>query len=563
MAVYDQIETSEKAEAGVSSTELPGVLAAAKAVKSSGVSDSDISETMSVAYNARIGKLSTILRMIHTGQNVAIACEGDSLTYGQDTSGDGTTDYINGATQPRSVTPWPETMDAVVPDLAKWGSDITVENRGYPGDTTGLAITRWASASAVDLVFMMYGTNDANGYGGTTTDFDDFKPNYRTLIERRLAQGSTVVLMVPPRLRSTLDNAVLQPYRLAVVELAAEYDLLCIDVNDLLSLDKEDCWYDGVHFKARSYADIGWNLSALLCDQIYDVEDGTLITAQHNPWTTTNKISDENYRYGMVGVVKGVDQGFGKERRLYVAVRAKQDVTIALDMHSADAGSKSAVVRTYYGDTDYTGNGPGGDHSSKIVRFGNVTPGLRLIKIETTSSNDAYLNAIEFKNFAVATEYQSYPIAGFAGLRKLTTLPPGAYDVFSNRQYFADFIFQFNFSNLNDSAWQGAFIATEPYREGGNPSGVLVLRKGGSNLLIRKITAGSNDGDLLDVGGVFPGAGDWSGVITVHRNDTGWLFYVDGTLQHTETTGITSAMGYPGVRLNSLTAQVDSVIVQD
>lgn len=122
-----------------------------------------------------------------------ISAEGDSITYGQDTSSALTLPPINGAVQTRSVTPWPETLAAQL-------GQITVVNRGFPGDRTNDGLERWKSAAAPDLAIIAYGVNNWGNYGGYAdgiTTVDIYRRELYALIERRQRQGAQVLVLAP------------------------------------------------------------------------------------------------------------------------------------------------------------------------------------------------------------------------------------------------------------------------------------------------------------------------------------------------------------------------------
>jgi len=73
-----------------------------------------------------------------------IAAEGDSITYGQDTSATGGQPPINDGVLGRSISPFPETLAAQLGRCA-------VVNRGYPGDRSVEGLVRWQNEAATEL----------------------------------------------------------------------------------------------------------------------------------------------------------------------------------------------------------------------------------------------------------------------------------------------------------------------------------------------------------------------------------------------------------------------------
>lgn len=124
-----------------------------------------------------------------------LAFEGHSLTYGNDTTA-GTEHLppINAASQRRSRSPFPEAVGEAL-------KGAIVSNRGFPGDRAKEGIARWADAPPVDVVIVLYGTNDFGNFGGyedRPRTLDAFQADLTTLVDRRVAQCSPTLLLTPP-----------------------------------------------------------------------------------------------------------------------------------------------------------------------------------------------------------------------------------------------------------------------------------------------------------------------------------------------------------------------------
>lgn len=177
-----------------------------------------------------------------------IAAEGDSLTYGMDTGG--TRPAINGASFMRSASPYPEQL------AKKLGGGVRVENLGYPGDVATQGITRWKDAKPAEIVFIMYGTNDAAKY----VPLADFKATLNALVARRVAQGAKVVLLTPPPAEDRALETLIGPYRVAVKEVARARGVYSFDNVKALAGVK-GMWTDGLHLSAQAYAMMGARLA--------------------------------------------------------------------------------------------------------------------------------------------------------------------------------------------------------------------------------------------------------------------------------------------------------------
>ena len=201
---------------------------------------------------------------IARGETTTISCYGDSLTYGQDEFSASRQGPTNGAGQARSPTPFPETMAAVL--AARPGTSVIVHNRGYPGDNAASGLARWADDERCDLAILMYGTNDANNFGGLgLVSVEDYRSTMGVMIDRLLAGGSAVALLLPPRFTVSALNTAFAPFSQALHSLARTLGLPVFETAVFLSgirLDEQTV--DGVHLAPLAYARIGEALAELL-----------------------------------------------------------------------------------------------------------------------------------------------------------------------------------------------------------------------------------------------------------------------------------------------------------
>ncbi|MBR0851334.1 hypothetical protein JQ543_26555 [Bradyrhizobium diazoefficiens] len=178
-----------------------------------------------------------------------IAFEGDSTTYGQDTSQEsGGISAINGAGQTRSRVPFPEQLGTLLAGQAR------ISNRGYPGDRTIDALARWQNAQRVDLVFLMYGTNDCANFGrlaGGSVSIGDYRRNLVKLVLHHSSRGEKVVLMTAPPLQDRLLEARLEEYRETMRSVARETHVGLIDISRVIQ-GVQDKWTDGVHLSVSA-----------------------------------------------------------------------------------------------------------------------------------------------------------------------------------------------------------------------------------------------------------------------------------------------------------------------
>lgn len=190
-------------------------------------------------------------RLRNTDDKLTIACFGDSLTYGYDVNSsdirpadETPTDDGTMHTKTRASVSYPESLQEFF-DLIYPGR-ITIKNMGFAGDTTKTAYAHWY-ASGADLVIFMLGTNDANKQSIT-----DYTLWYRKLINRELENGSSVVILTPPK-RKLLADKNIATYRNASIILAKELNVPCVDmVNELANIDYSN-YSDTTHFNGKGY----------------------------------------------------------------------------------------------------------------------------------------------------------------------------------------------------------------------------------------------------------------------------------------------------------------------
>lgn len=202
-----------------------------------------------------------IAERIRQHQPVRIRCYGDSLTYGQDEKSERRLPPINGASQTRSMSPYPETLLATF--VAAGFDAVIVRNCGYPGDNAAAGLKRWDNEFACDLAYLMYGSNDANNYGllGFAT-VEEFEANLRAMIAQLVGLQVATVLVLPPPTAFDDQNDRLQPFLAAARALAANYKLVLFDAAEILgTMTVEERYLDGVHLSPAAAARLGEHLA--------------------------------------------------------------------------------------------------------------------------------------------------------------------------------------------------------------------------------------------------------------------------------------------------------------
>jgi lysophospholipase L1-like esterase len=189
---------------------------------------------------------------------IKIACEGTSLTYGQNVPG--VSPPINGASQTRALYQYPSTLQSALNGIQM---RVNVINRGFPGDRTIEGLTRWKDSTLADVCILEYGTNDAfnfAGYADGTIDTAHFHLNLLKLVQRRLNEGSYVILVSPPQLNPV--NPALNTYKTVIARVGTALNIKVFDVADFMTVPED--YFDGVHLTASGYRIWGENIANLI-----------------------------------------------------------------------------------------------------------------------------------------------------------------------------------------------------------------------------------------------------------------------------------------------------------
>ncbi|HCE4999834.1 TPA: phage tail protein [Vibrio parahaemolyticus] len=230
---------------------------------------------------SRLFQVGTPLQQLHNaiekmidGNPISICCYGDSMTYGFDLNGTG--EPVNGSNDKRAEIQYPSALGSAL--FAATGVSNAVINRGFPGDTSRSWKTRWPSSTYSDVVFIMYGHNDAKNIddvAGNSAEVScfEFKNNIEDLIVRELKNGSAVILLLPPSLLNGVLSDVdvvrkrqqrIMNYRGVLIELSKQYKIPFIDVSELVGWMGEFAYSDNTHYNSYGYNEWGWNLASVL-----------------------------------------------------------------------------------------------------------------------------------------------------------------------------------------------------------------------------------------------------------------------------------------------------------
>ena len=209
--------------------------------------------------NQNLANRGIVITKVKSGESLKIACEGTSLTYGEDIEG---TDTISAALPggpTRAKLQYPTVMLQALNN-----PKITLSLRGFPGDRTTDALTRWQDSTSADICIIEYGTNDAYNFAslpGGVVPVDLYQSQLKQLVERRINQGAWVILCLPPLLESNTNS--IGAYRTAAIKIAEQLNLPVLDVEESIK-DILKPYSDRVHLNATGYQKWGLDMANLL-----------------------------------------------------------------------------------------------------------------------------------------------------------------------------------------------------------------------------------------------------------------------------------------------------------
>jgi lysophospholipase L1-like esterase len=488
--------------------------------------------------------LADVIATAHAGGSITIACYGDSLTYGQDTSANGQSTQINSSSITRSRYPYPETLaDALA--LNTFTVAPTVYNRGYPGDTAAMGYSRWSSASSTDVAILMFGTNDGKVLGVTIATF---RENMVLWIERELGKGAVVILMTPPLVNEFITENNISAYRATVAKLAEEYDLLCINTEEQLS-GLSTMWAetsDLVHLSSYAYAELGWQLSTLFVSR--DVA-ANAISSNSTYWPA----DAVGYGGSLLIHSSGKSGAFIQlttNQRYIICGYFEDDVLPMIHSYNTNASNVTIAIQ-YGGNGTYRGLvAPELVHVAAVATRQSVAgpilrKGYRSLMILNSGAQNAYIEGIEFSDPKTPAISQ--------GILKKSQALSGVFQSARLTSAIGTFWTAVDYSNPLTSPY--TFTASVNIVD---LAGLAVLSKrAGASMLqdFLYVFRVGNDLYVRDFIGSTPttytaasafSSGAFNGEISIELIGTQLQVYLDGVLKITVAT-VTNVSGYPAL----------------
>lgn len=499
-----------------------------------------------------VRSLPTVLKKANDGETITIACYGDSLTYGQDTSATGGQPPINGATQGRSPKPYPEMLGT---SLSTIGITATIRNRGYPGDTSADGLTRWATDIASDVAIIMYGTNDAINAGGTgLVSVDDFRKNIVTMIEREAAKGAAVILMSPPNVAERIKNAQIAPYRAQVRLLAEAYGLPFIDAAEQLETIT-NLWTDNLHLTTFGYTELGWHIASLFANR-----EGSILTVGAGQlFHPTDHIGyGGSTSFKVVSGSKGANYLIELAAGQVYAIGVYCDEDVIPVIHSVNSQVDNSAISAYYAGAPSATSGvktAGLAHASSLgyrqkLTAQKLSKGYRTLYLLNNGTAFAYIEAVEFQSISqpamtLGFFAKSDALSGIHQPARISNATNGWVAADVSRMLTADCQFCARLTLGTEAIGGIALMNGFQVVPNTFSDNVIMAIRSGAILGIREIINGVVGADT-PASGVFPATGTWTGEIEMEIVGTTCNVYVDGVLKVTKT-GITVNRGYPAL----------------
>lgn len=217
----------------------------------------------SAEYRAKnIAKLASVNYMIRKKQPVNVLFQGDSITAGYDVN---TTDSVpaeNGDNVRHASVTYPERFVSFMNEQV--GVTVTPTYRAISGYTAQRAYDNpsWQSNPNCDLVFIMYGINDANGSGGTT--HESYMQYMELMIRRLIDWNIGVVVLTCAAGDLGANNPAFQIYAQQVKNMAMIYGCAYMNAHEVqYNKLAGTVQSDATHFNSMGYIKLGEALTSM------------------------------------------------------------------------------------------------------------------------------------------------------------------------------------------------------------------------------------------------------------------------------------------------------------
>lgn len=468
------------------------------------------------------------------GGTLLVHWYGDSLTEGYRAGGAG--GVVNSGLATSTIRP-PDRLQAALAYAFSGIATVTVQNFGVAGQTTkqgydtwgpsggaGLQAGRWALAQvAPNISILMYGYNDANGYGGTTSSISESRDYISRWCARELARGSYPIVLIPPHIQEVAADRTLQPYREAHRQVAVERSLVNVDMDDQISWMGAARWSDGVHLSDIGYNELGWHLAALFSSKAGAALPHVAGGSQLTPYTNG---LDGGVLFTFAGARDGALRTIATTKTLGVGVYCEADVYPEVTTYNAGGTVRDMTI--YYagagsGVPNLAIKSPGtGNKRSKVL--GQRLPrGYRYMTIlnDASPAADAFFEGLKFKapNRATASPFSGDRATCVGGVAsKMGETGDWCFIDYEAKTY-AGWEVEFR-GTIPDDGNVGLVMAFDQDQslKSGSANQLMVLRSATTpSTLILRTRVNGVDTDVTDPS-FFPASGDYVGVLKIVAN---------------------------------------------
>lgn len=512
--------------------------------------------------------LGEIVQMLAAGLPVTFDCFGDSLMWGllgdyvltniaQDNG------YIGAATAAgsipyRSSLTIPQAFEAGLRSAHRnnpvSGTNAVVRNCGYPGDKAYDSLRRWRDRPFSTVSLIMLGSNDGvDNRPGVQTRYA-----MRELIETRLDLGSFVILLLPPEWPDAAINARIQVARSIAVELAEEYDLLCVDMRDQLQPLGSKQWVgptDG-HLSKDGYELGGWDLAAIFAPTAGAAPlrfgPGRRIAGGDFP------VAGSGANISRITSLISRDQSLvsiAPTFRATMGIYVESDCVPYLEIVNETPGTARHMAYIRVNKTELTAeftNVPLDGVYRRAFTPRLLHRGYRMVQLEGVGAAAAYFDALTGQDPAlhVQTADGAYRRSSLSETRRPVVFS-GSGAWFAREGILTPWAHHFEGhltlhpNGGNGLSVMGGVDTVLPY---GSAVQIIILRDGAS-LVLRDLTGGRPDSVIANV---FPATGNWSGSIHVEIThpspaSANINVYVDGDYKGSRAGPLSCSGGYVGL----------------
>lgn len=334
---------------------------------------------------------------IFAGTSISIEFRGHSIFYGLRTGG--ALPPINGNSNNRTAFNIPDRVDTA---LTNASLAHTIINHGYPGDYAQNGWYRWRSASAVDVLFLEYGLNEALN----TTDLEVFRRYMVVHIQQALNRGTVPLITIPVFPKSASNSNRVKQVAQILQELATEFECPLISQPEQIRWLSNSAYVaDNVHLTDAGYTeDADGIASFLLNGNTFVATSGQFYT----PGTMLYRLgSPANTSEGLTGETINLAATTGKTTASFY-------LNTTVDVYESVFRTSVTTTNMIWTVGSQTTLDTIGAVSNKKKFLFRLYPGYHTITVKNTGPVAVHLDYLEFRALPPS-----------AGLTQWTTIPGG------------------------------------------------------------------------------------------------------------------------------------------